>query len=68
MDAGRRAEVPEGWRRSNRDTRATVATAALVVIAVTSLLFCAVVAVAGNPAGLLCSALFAVIMSLVSSF
>ena len=67
MDAGRRSGVPDEWRRSNRDARSTVATVGLVVIAVTSLLFGAVVAAAGNLAGLVYSALFAVIMSLVAA-
>jgi len=67
MDAGRSSGVPDEWRRSNRDARSTVATVGLVVIAVTSLLFGAVVAAAGNLAGLVYSALFAVIMSLVAA-
>lgn len=66
MDAVRRSDIPDEWRRSNRDARATVATAALVAIAVASLLFGAVVAVAGNVVGLLYSVLFAVIMLLVA--
>lgn len=61
------SEVPDEWKRSTRDARFTVATAAILVIAVASLLFGAVVAVAGNLSGLLYSALFAVIMSLVAA-
>ena len=67
MDAGRRAEVPDEWRRSNRDARVTVAIAAVLGIAVASLLFGAVVAVAGTLPGLVYSALFAVIMALVAA-
>lgn len=67
MQSSSPSEVPDDWSRSNRDARSTVATAALVAIAVTSLLFGAVVALAGNLTGLLYSALFAVIMSLVAA-
>lgn len=68
MDAGRSSEVPDEWRRSNSAARVTVATAAVLVIAAASLVFGAVEAMAGNPAGFLYSALFAVIMSLVAAF
>jgi hypothetical protein len=61
------SEVFDEWRRSHRDARVTVATVALVVIALASLLFGAVLAMAGNFSGLLYSALFAVIMSLVAA-
>lgn len=67
MDAGRRSEVPDEWSRSNRDARAAVAVAAVLGIAVASLLFGAVVAVAGDLVGLVYSVLFAVIMSLVAA-
>ena len=67
MDAGRRSEVPDDWRRSGRDARVTVAIASVLGIAVASVLFGAVVGVAGNVAGLLYSVLFAVIMSLVAA-
>lgn len=67
MQSSSSSEIPDEWRRSNRDARATVAIAALLVIAATSLLFGAVLAVAGNLSGLLYSALFAVIMSLVAA-
>jgi len=68
VDADRRSEVPDEWRRSNRDARLTVARAAVLVIAAASLVFGAVEAMAGNLAGFLYSALFAVIMSLVAAF
>lgn len=66
MDADRRSEVPDEWRRSSRDARVMAAIATVVVIAVASVMFGAVVAAAGNLTGLLYSVLFAVIMLLAA--
>jgi len=62
------SDVPGEWKRSDSHPWSTVAAVALAVISGASLLFGVVLAAAGNPWGLLYSALFTVIMSLVAAF